>query len=184
MSNTCDRLKQCRVKRGLSRVEVAEMLHISPDYLARVETGTQPVTYRMIERINRYTDWNSDYILHEIDNTNPFLDMYMTCPDKRKKVFIRNALCLFDSMLQFGYKDERKVGYYHRMILEIVNGMELDVPDNVRIGYTLTELRRILDMDNDGSGCWYDRQKFLLIRERIIKAGCRGTADNIYDIRL
>ena len=52
MSNTCDRLKQCRVKRGLSRVEVAEMLHISPDYLARVETGTQPVTYRMIERIN------------------------------------------------------------------------------------------------------------------------------------
>ena len=33
------------------------------------------------------------------------------------------------------------------MILEIVNGMELDVPDNVRIGYTLTELRRILDMD-------------------------------------
>ena len=63
MSNTCDRLKQCRVKRGLSRVEVAEMLHISPDYLARVETGTQPVTYRMIERINRYTDWNSDYIL-------------------------------------------------------------------------------------------------------------------------
>ena len=105
------------------------MLHISPDYLARVETGTQPVTYRMIERINRYTDWNSDYILHEIDNTNPFLDMYMTCPDKRKKVFIRNALCLFDSMLQ------------------IVNGMELDVPDNVRIGYTLTELRRILDMD-------------------------------------
>ena len=178
MSNTCDRLKQCRVKRGLSRVEVAEMLHISPDYLARVETGTQPVTYRMIERINRYTDWNSDYILHEIDNTNPFLDMYLICPDKRKKVFIRNVLCLFDSMLQFGYEDERKVGYYHRMILEIVNGMELDVPDNVRIGYTLTELRRILD----SSGCWYDRQKFLLIRERIIKAGCRGAADNIYNI--
>ena len=63
------------------------------------------------------------------------LDVYKRqCPDKRKKVFIRNALCLFDSMLQFGYKDERKVGYYHRMILEIVNGMELDVPDNVRIG--------------------------------------------------
>ena len=37
--------------------------------------------------------------------------------------------------------------YYHRMILEIVNGMELDVPDNVRTGYTLTEIRRIQDMD-------------------------------------
>ena len=41
-------------------------------------------------------------------------------------------------MLQFGYKKERVVAYYHRMILEIVNGMELDVPDNVRTGYTLT----------------------------------------------
>ncbi len=68
-------------------------------------------------------------------------------PDFRKKVFIRNLLCLFDSMLQFGYKEEREVIYYHRMILEIVNGMELDVPDNVRTGYTLTEIRRIQDMD-------------------------------------
>ncbi|MDO5338555.1 MAG: transcriptional regulator [Eubacteriales bacterium] len=147
MSNTGDRLKQCRIKRGLSRAEVAEMLHISSDYLARVETGTQPVTFRIIDRINRNTDWNSDYILHGIDSDNPFLETYQICPDKRKKVLIRNILFLFDSMLQFGYKDERKVGYYHRMILEIVNGMELDVPDNVRIGYTLTELRRILDMD-------------------------------------
>ena len=31
------------------------------------------------------------------------------------------------------------------MILEIVNGMELEVPDNVRTGYTLTEIRRIQD---------------------------------------
>ena len=50
-------------------------------------------------------------------------------------------------MLQFGYKKERVVAYYHRMILEIVNGMELDVPDNVRTGYTLTEIRRIHDMN-------------------------------------
>lgn len=44
-------------------------------------------------------------------------------------------------------KKERVVAYYHRMILEIVNGMELDVPDNVRTGYTLTEIRRIHDMN-------------------------------------
>ena len=65
----------------------------------------------------------------------------------RKKVYIINLLCLFDSMLQFVYKKERVFAYYHRMILEIVNGMELDVPDNVRTGYTLTEIRRIHDMN-------------------------------------
>lgn len=142
-----DRLKEYRICKELSRIEVAEMLHITPDYLARIETGTQPVTYRMIERMEKYTDWNSDYILHGIRNDNPFMRMYKECPEFRKKVFIRNLLCLFDSMLQFGYKEEREVIYYHRMILEIVNGMELDVPDNVRTGYTLTEIRRIQDMD-------------------------------------
>ena len=147
MHNIGDRLKACRTSNGLSRHEVAEMLHITSDYLARIETGTQPVTYRMIERIEKHTDWNSDYILHEIREDKPFIQLYMQCPDSRKKVFIRNLLCLFDSMLQFGYKEERAVVYYHRMILEIVNGMELDVPDNVRTGYTLTEVRRIHDMD-------------------------------------
>ena len=56
-----DRLKEYRICKELSRIEVAEILHITPDYLARIETGTQPVTYRMIERMEKYTDWNSDY---------------------------------------------------------------------------------------------------------------------------
>ena len=62
-----DRLKEYRICKELSRIEVAEILHITPDYLARIETGTQPVTYRMIERMEKYTDWNSDYILHEYE---------------------------------------------------------------------------------------------------------------------
>ena len=147
MRNTGDRLKECRIMKGLSRGEMSEMLHVSTDYLARLETGTQPVTYRIIEKVAKLEGWNSDYILHGIDNNNPFSELHTLCPDFRKKVFIRNLLCLFDSMLQFGYKKERVVAYYHRMILEIVNGMELDVPDNVRTGYTLTEIRRIHDMN-------------------------------------
>ena len=133
--------------KGLSRAGLAEMLQVSADYLARMETGTQPVTYRIIEKMGRLDGWNIDYILHGIDNVNTFSQMYAMCPDFRKNVFIRNLLCLFDSMLQFGYKEERVVVYYHRMILEIVNGMELSVPDNVRAGYTLTEIRRINDMN-------------------------------------
>lgn len=147
MRNTGDRLKECRIMKGLSRGEMSEMLHVSTDYLARLETGIQPVTYRIIEKVAKLEGWNSDYILHGIDNNNPFSELHTLCPDFRKKVFIRNLLCLFDSMLQFGYKKERVVAYYHRMILEIVNGMELDVPDNVRTGYTLTEIRRIHDMN-------------------------------------
>ena len=129
MRNTGDRLKECRIMKGLSRGEMSEMLNVSTDYLARLETGTQPVTYRIIEKVAKLEGWNSDYILHGIDNNNPFSELHTLCPDFRKKVFIRNLLCLFDSMLQFGYKKERVVAYYHRMILEIVNGMELDVPD-------------------------------------------------------
>lgn len=144
------RLRECRLSNGLSRHEVAEMLHITIDYLARIETGMQPVTYRMIERMYKYTDWDSDYILHGIVNSNPFMKMYEKCPDNWKKVFIRNLLCLFDSMLQFGYKEERAVAYYHRMILEIVNGMELEVHNDVYTGYTFTEIRRIQDMDKSG----------------------------------
>jgi len=106
--------------KGLSRGEMSEMLNVSTDYLARLETGTQPVTYRIIEKVAKLEGWNSDYILHGIDNNNPFSELH---------------------------KKERVVAYYHRMILEIVNGMELDVPDNVRTGYTLTEIRRIHDMN-------------------------------------
>ena len=43
MRNTGDRLKECRIMKGLSRGEMSEMLHVSTDYLARLETGTQPV---------------------------------------------------------------------------------------------------------------------------------------------
>ena len=129
MRNTGDRLKECRIMKGLSRGEMSEMLNVSTDYLARLETGTQPVTYRIIEKVAKLEGWNSDYILHGIDNNNPFSELHTLCPDFRKKVFIRNLLCLFDSMLQFGYKKERVVA------------------DNVRTGYTLTEIRRIHDMN-------------------------------------
>ena len=44
MRNTGDRLKECRIMKGLSRGEMSEMLNVSTDYLARLETGTQPVT--------------------------------------------------------------------------------------------------------------------------------------------
>ena len=54
---------------------------------------------------------------------------------------------MYKRQLQFGSKKKRVVAYYHRMILEIVNGMQLDVPDHVRTGYTLTEIRRIHDMN-------------------------------------
>lgn len=104
MRNTGDRLKECRIMKGLSRGEMSEMLHVSTDYLARLETGTQPVTYRIIEKVAKLEGWNSDYILHGIDNNNPFSELHTLCPDFRKKVFIINLLCLFDSMLQFGYK--------------------------------------------------------------------------------
>lgn len=72
MRNTGDRLKECRIMKGLSRGEMSEMLHVSTDYLARLETGTQPVTYRIIEKVAKLEGWNSDYILHGIDNNNPF----------------------------------------------------------------------------------------------------------------
>ena len=72
MRNTGDRLKECRIMKGLSRGEMSEMLNVSTDYLARLETGTQPVTYRIIEKVAKLEGWNSDYILHGIDNNNPF----------------------------------------------------------------------------------------------------------------
>ena len=109
MQDTGKRLRKCRIERGLTRMEAAEMLHVTPDYLGRIETGIQPVTYRMIERMEKSEGWNSDYILHGIYMDNPFWQMYNQCPADRKKVFIRNLLCLFDSMLQFGYKEERAV---------------------------------------------------------------------------
>ena len=84
-------------------------------------------------------------------------------------------------MLQFGYKKERVVAYYHRMILEIVNGMELDVPDNVRTGYTLTEIRRIHDMNKKGHGkcAWNIGEKLLYIREWFVKTRCKDSTDSI-----
>ena len=51
MRNTGDRLKECRIMKGLSRGEMSEMLHVSTDYLARLETGTQPVFQRQSEQI-------------------------------------------------------------------------------------------------------------------------------------
>lgn len=89
MRNTGDRLKECRIMKGLSRGEMSEMLNVSTDYLARLETGTQPVTYRIIEKVAKLEGWNSDYILHGIDNNNPFSELHTLCPDFRKKVFIR-----------------------------------------------------------------------------------------------
>ena len=176
MHNTGDRLKECRIIKGLSRTELAEMLHVSADYLARMETGTQPVTYKIIEKMWKLGDWDIDYIFHGIDCFNPFSQMYTMCPDFRKKVFLRNLLCLFDSMLQFGYKEERVVVYYHRMILEIVNGMELDVPDKVRTGYTFTEIRRIHDMNKK------DMAQVLGMSERSycsLETRHKGFADNL-----
>ena len=49
MRNTGDRLKECRIMKGLSSGEMSEILNVSTDYLSRLETGTQPVTYRIIE---------------------------------------------------------------------------------------------------------------------------------------
>jgi len=66
MRNTGDRLKECRIMKGLSRGKMSEMLNVSTDYLARLETGTQPVTYRIIEKVAKLEGWNSDYILHGI----------------------------------------------------------------------------------------------------------------------
>ncbi|MFQ7394767.1 MAG: helix-turn-helix domain-containing protein [Lachnospira eligens] len=39
MRNTGDRLKECRIMKGLSRGEMSEMLNVSTDYLARLEQG-------------------------------------------------------------------------------------------------------------------------------------------------
>ena len=44
--------------KGLSRGEMSEMLNVSTDYLARLETGTQPVTYRIIEKVAKLEGWN------------------------------------------------------------------------------------------------------------------------------
>ena len=67
MRNTGDRLKECRIMKGLSRGEMSEMLNVSTDYLARLETGTQPVTYRIIEKVAELEGWNCDYILLGIE---------------------------------------------------------------------------------------------------------------------
>ena len=39
MRNTGDRLKEFRIMKGLSRGEMSEMLNVSTDYLARLETA-------------------------------------------------------------------------------------------------------------------------------------------------
>ena len=70
MRNTGDRLKECRIMKGLSRGEMSEMLHVSTDYLARLETGTQPVTYRIIEKVAKLEGWNSDYMSGVADQVN------------------------------------------------------------------------------------------------------------------
>ena len=63
MRNMGDRLKECRIMKGLSRGEMSEMLHVSTDYLARLETGTQPVTYRIIEKVLYIWDIQSRYVM-------------------------------------------------------------------------------------------------------------------------
>ena len=39
MQDTGKRLRKCRIERGLTRMEAAEMLHVTPGYLGRIETG-------------------------------------------------------------------------------------------------------------------------------------------------
>ena len=176
------RLRKCRSLGGMTRVCAAEKLHITSDYLARLETGKQPVTYRMVERVVRELDWNPDYILHGIEEDNPFMELYGACPGPRKKVFVRNMLCLFDSLLEFGYKDERTMAYYHRVILEIINGMELDVPENVMVNYTFAEIRRI---NNMGKGKMAELLGISERRYSAIENGQSkpevGTIQNIFD---
>ena len=76
MRNTCDRLKAMpRYERLIQRVEVVRNADMSVlTILPELETGTQPVTYRIIEKDGQNYDRLefSDYILHGIDNNNPF----------------------------------------------------------------------------------------------------------------
>jgi len=47
-----DRLHLVRIAKGMNKSEMAEMLHISNAYLARIENGERPVPQHVIDILN------------------------------------------------------------------------------------------------------------------------------------
>ena len=61
------RLKEIRIKKGLSQIKVAMDLNIAQNTLSRYENGEREAGYDMLIKLADYYDVSIDYILGRTD---------------------------------------------------------------------------------------------------------------------
>ena len=61
------RLKELRMKKGLSQIKLAMELNISQNTLSRYETGKREAGYDMLIKIADYFNVTLDYLLERTD---------------------------------------------------------------------------------------------------------------------
>lgn len=72
-----ERLKECRLKRGLQQEELARLLKTNASTMSRIENGKKQPDPEMIIMIAELFNVSTDYLLGLVDNPNVTHDEYV-----------------------------------------------------------------------------------------------------------
>lgn len=64
------RLKELRIKKGISQLKLAMDLNLNQNSVSRYETGEREMGYAMLIRVADYFNVSIDYLLGRTDNPN------------------------------------------------------------------------------------------------------------------
>lgn len=67
--NLGKKIKQLRIKHGLTQEQVADALAVTPGYISNVETGRSAMTLRMLMHFASISNVSLDHIIGSIDDT-------------------------------------------------------------------------------------------------------------------
>lgn len=118
-----NRIREIRNKRGLSGVEVAAYLNITPQYLYGFEKETRTLSADMASKLAEYFNVSVDYLLGRIDDENQAtnkheeIPVWATSKDVAdfKKMLEQDQPVMFDGVPIEGDKRQR--------VLDILSGL-------------------------------------------------------------
>ena len=67
-----ERIRNCRIDRGLTQKEVAEVLHIKQNTYSQYEIGTLNYPLDVVIRLAELYDTSVDYLVGLTDDPNPY----------------------------------------------------------------------------------------------------------------
>lgn len=89
-----ERIKELRIKRHKTQKYFADMLYISPSYLALIEQGKRTATLDVLVQIAKVCDVSTDYLLFgtSIDDNNTNTKTYQRLSNNYSSKELKNAL--------------------------------------------------------------------------------------------